>query len=52
MSVDGELEEDVGEAAVSDEVEERIENLNQEKALTKNINDERRMSLNTFNNVQ
>ena len=37
MSVDGELEEDVGEAAVSDEVVERIEKLKQEKELTKNV---------------
>ena len=35
MSVVGELEEDVGEAAISDEVEERIENLKQEKAKKK-----------------
>ena len=32
MSADGELEEDVGEAAISDEVEERKQNLKQEKA--------------------
>lgn len=32
---DGELEEDVGEAAISDDVEERIENLKQEKAKQK-----------------
>ena len=35
MSADGELEEDGGEAAISDEVEERIENLKQEKAKQK-----------------
>ena len=32
MSADGELEEDVGEPAISDEVEERKQNLKQEKA--------------------
>ena len=35
MSADGELEEDGGEATISDEVEERIENLKQEKAKQK-----------------
>lgn len=35
MSADDELEEDVGEGAISDEVEERIENLKQEKAKQK-----------------
>ena len=35
MSADGELEEDVGEVAISDEVEERIENVKQEKAKQK-----------------
>ena len=35
MSADGELGEDVREATISDEVEERIENLKQEKAKQK-----------------
>ena len=50
MSADGELEEDVGEAAISDEVDRTYRKFEARESKTKISNDERRMSLKTFNN--
>lgn len=50
MSADGELEEDVGEAAISDEVDRTYRKFEARESKTKILNDERRMSLKTFNN--
>ena len=45
MSADGELEEDVGEAAISDEVDRTYRKFEARESKTKTLNDERRMSL-------